>query len=104
MNDVERRRLARFIGLQVAHQVPSEAEAARRLDLQQRFLNLVFAEVDLTLAGDSAYVFGGKGLGDGDEADGGRIPTGPAGSIRKPIADAGQPCPKRGGIDGQAEL
>ncbi len=38
-------------------------------------------------------------LGDGDEADGGGVASGPAGGARDAIANAVQPGSKRGGIE-----
>ena len=56
--------------------------------LRLRFLDLVFAEVDLAGVGGGADVVGGEGLGDGDEADGGGVASGPAGGARDAIANA----------------
>ena len=68
-------------------------------DLPLGFLDLVFAEVELTGGGGRANVVGGECLGDGDEADRGRVASGPAGGARDAIANAVQPGAERGGID-----
>ena len=52
-----------------------------------------------TSGGGGADVLGGKGLRDGDEADGCGIAPGPAGGAREAIAHTGQPRPERDGID-----
>ena len=100
MDRVETRAgLPRLVRLQVADQVPAEGRSAVRVHLLERFLDLVLAEVDLAGVGGGADVVGGEGLGDGDEADGGGVASGPAGGARDAIANAGQPGAERGGID-----
>src|SRR6185503_17683384 len=99
MNDVEASGLLRFVRLQVSDQMPADREITCLLDLLQRLLHFVLAEIDL--AGDcrGADGVGRKGLGDGDEADGGGIASGPAGRALDASADAGQPGLERGRID-----
>ena len=65
----------------------------------RRFLHFVLAEIDLTGGGGGADVLGGKGLRDGDEADGGGVAPGPAGRPRDASANVRQPGPERGGVD-----
>src|SRR5262245_50851241 len=80
-------------------QVPAEREIRGFVHLRERFLDLVFAEVDLTRAGGGAHMVSGKGFGDGDEADGARIASGAAGGPRDARADLGQPVLKGYGIE-----
>jgi len=62
-------------------------------------LNLVLAEVDLSLAGGDADVVGVEGLGDGDEPDGGGIAAGPTGGARDTSAHISQPGTEGGRVD-----
>ena len=83
----------------MADEVPAERQVGGVGDLAFGFLNLVFAEIDLTGGGGGADVIGGKCLGDGDQTDGGGVASGPAGGARDTIANAVQPGLERGGID-----
>src|SRR5262249_45286289 len=95
----ERPSLFRFVRLQVADEMPGETEIARAVDLLLRFLDFVFAEVELTARGGGADVAAREGLGNGDEADRGRIAPGPAGGARDGCAHTVQPGRQRGGIE-----
>jgi hypothetical protein len=75
----------------VTDEVPAEAEIRGRVHLRQRFLNFVFAEIDLSGARGGAHVIGAEGFGNGDEADGSEVSVGPAGGARDPIANAVEP-------------
>jgi hypothetical protein len=99
LDDVEACRLLRFVRLQVSDQVPADRQIRRLVHLEQRFLDLVFAKVDLAGLGGGAHVLGGKCLGNGDEADGGGIAPGPAGRPRDPRANVRQPGPERSSVD-----
>ena len=99
MDDVEAAGLFRLVRLQVADQVPANRQVRRLVHLLERFLDLVFAEIDLTGVGGGAHELGGECFGNGDEADGGGVAPGPAGRPRDARADVGQPGAERGGID-----
>ena len=75
------------------------ARSVGLLHLEQRLLDLVLAEIDLSGVGGGAHVLGGEGLGDGDEADGGGIAPGPAGRPRDARANVCQPGTERSGVD-----
>jgi hypothetical protein len=92
VHDVEtRRRLLCFVRLQVANEVPPQRKLRGAVDLRQRLLDLVFAEVDLTGGCRRADRVGRKCFGDSDEADGCGIAARPAGGPRDARADLVQP-------------
>ena len=86
-----------LVALQVADEVPNAA--AEFLDLAARFLDLVLAEVDLAGVGRGPDVLGTERLGNGDEADVGRVAPGTAGGARDAVANVGQPGAKRGRVE-----
>src|SRR6266850_1937391 len=71
--------------------MPADRQTRRLVHLLERFLDFVFAEIDLAGRCGGAHVVGGKGLGDGDEADAGGVAFDPAGRPRDPRANVGQP-------------
>ena len=91
--------LLRLVGLQMSDEMPPERQIRGLVHLRQRFLDLVFAEVDLAGIGGGANVVSGERLRDGDEADGGGVAPGPAGRPRDARADVGQPGAERDGVD-----
>lgn len=97
VNRVEMRGgFAGLVRLEVAYQVPREGEIRCGEHFPERFLNLVLSEVELSGLGGGAYVVGRECLGDGDEADPGRVASHPAGGARDTFADAVQPGAERG--------
>ena len=72
LDDVESGGFFGLVRLQVSDQMPAQGEIGGLVHLEQRFLDLVLAEVDLTGIGGSAHELGGKGFGNGDEANRGR--------------------------------
>ena len=88
-----------LVRLQVADQVPAERRGGRPVHFLEAFLDFVLAEVDLPGLGGGQDVFRIEGLGNGDEADGGRVAPHPAGGARDAIAYVRQPGTKRGGIE-----
>ena len=82
----------------MSDQVPAKPQVGGAVHLLERLLDLVLAEIDLPAVGGGSDVIGGEGFGDGNEADGGRIATGPVGRARDTIANVGQPGAERGGI------
>jgi hypothetical protein len=99
MHDVEAPGFLRFVRLQVADQMPADREVRGLVHFLERFLNFVLAEIDLTEIGGGANAFNGKCLGDGDEADGGGVASGPAGGSRDARANVCQPGAERCGVD-----
>jgi hypothetical protein len=87
-----------LVRLQVADEVPADVEIGGPIHFLERFLNFVFAEIDLPGFGGDANEFHGKRLGDGDEANSGGVATGPAGSPRDSNADISQPGSERSGV------
>ncbi len=79
--------------------MPPDGKVRRLVHLLARFLDLVFAEVDLAGLGGGTHVLGREGFGDGDEGDGSGVAPRPAGGPRDPRADVGQPGTERGGVD-----
>jgi hypothetical protein len=71
--------LARFVGLQMADEVPLEIEIPQLVDLRERFLDLVLAEQTLAGGGRLADAIGAEGLRDGDELDLRRVAPGACG-------------------------
>ena len=65
--------------------------SARLLALVLRFLDFVFAEVDLSGERGGAHVSGVECFGDRKEADAGGIAAGPVGGARDAIANVRQP-------------
>jgi hypothetical protein len=90
--------LGRLVGLEMSHQMPRRPPIAERLDLCDRFLNAVLAELGLTGIERGANDVGGNGLGNGDETNRGGIAAGPDGGVRDATADVVQPGAKRGGV------
>ena len=75
--------------------MPREGEVRCGAHLPEGFLNLVLSEVELSGLGDSAHIVGRKCLGDGDEADRGRVASRPAGGARDTFANVVQPGAER---------
>src|SRR5262249_57573502 len=99
VNQVEAGGLAGLVRLQVADEMPAERQVRRALDLLERFLHLVLAEVDLARAGCGANGVGRKCLGDCDEANRGGVSPRPAGRALDASAYVGQPGPEPRRID-----
>src|SRR5262249_55946888 len=99
VNHVEPAGLLRFVRLQVADEMPAERQIRRALDLLERLLHLVLAKIDLAGGGGRANGVRGKRLGDGDEANRGRVPARPAGRARDASAYVGQPGAERRRVD-----
>jgi len=85
-----------LVRLKVAHQVPREGEVRCGAHFPEGFLNLVLSEVEVSGLGGGAHIVGRKCLGDGDEADRGRVASRPAGGARDTFANAVQPGAERG--------
>jgi len=79
VNQVEAAGLSRLVRLQVADQVPAQRQIGGAIDLVERLLDFVFAEVDLAGVRRGPHVVGGKGFRDGDETNGGGVAPRPAG-------------------------
>ena len=79
--------------------MPPERQVGQLVHLLERFLDLVFAEVDLAGVGEGAHVLRREGFRDGDEPDGGGIAPGPAGRPLDSRADISQPGPERSSVD-----
>ncbi len=99
MNGVEAPHFLRLVRLQMSDEMPADREVAGLLDLLQRLLDLVLAEIDLARNGRGADGVGRECFRDGDEADGSGITSGPAGRALDASADVGQPGLERGRID-----
>ena len=74
----------------MADEMPPQRQIRGLVHLRQRFLQTVFAEVDLSGGGGLADGFSRKCLGDRDEADGLRVASRPAGRPRDSRADGSQ--------------
>jgi hypothetical protein len=83
-------RLLHLVRLQMADQVPSQISVGRGSDLLQSLLHLVLAEVELAGGAGRSRRVRAEGLGDGDEADGARIPAGAAGGRVDPGPDVAE--------------
>src|SRR5437763_958260 len=79
--------------------MPADRKIGGLLDLLQRLLYLVLAEIQLAGVSSGAHGVGGKCLRDGDEADRGGIAPRPAGRALDAGAHVGQPGANRGGVD-----
>ena len=102
VDDVEElARLLRLVRLKVPDEVPAERQVLEFRDLPLSFLDFVLAEIDLAGRGGGSDVLGGKGFGDGDEADAGSVASGPAGSVRNAFANAGEPGAERRRVEHQ---
>ena len=99
MHDVEAAGLFHFVRLEMADQVPPDLKVRGLVHLLTRFLDLVFAEVDLAGLGGGTHVLGREGFGDGDEGDRSGVAPCPAGGARDPRADVCQPGTECGGVD-----
>ena len=62
-------RAPRLVRLKVAQEVPAQVGEAEGVNLPERLLHAVLAEVALTGAVGVEHELGGKRFGDGDEAD-----------------------------------
>ena len=71
--------------------MPAQREVVGLRALLLRFLDFVFAEVELSGTRGGANVGGAEGLGDGNEADAGGVAPGPGGGARDAIANVRQP-------------
>ena len=80
-------RLLRLVGLQVADEMPPDPDVGCLADFLQAFLDLVFAKVVLSGRPGGSYVTGTEGLGDGNEADGLRVPADAARGRVEPGSD-----------------
>src|SRR5262245_12402058 len=79
--------------------MPAKAQIRGLIELRQRLLHFVFAELALTGVGCRANVINRKCFGDGDEANRGRIAPCSAGRARHAVADVSQPGAERGGVE-----
>ena len=87
-----RRRLPGLVRLQVAEEMPPDLEGRSMSEIFcRRFLDTVLAEVALAGGVGLADRVDGKGLGNGDEPDGGGVPAGRPGRGVDARADLGQP-------------
>ena len=84
------RRGARLVGLKMADQVPADSQPARTLDLAERLLDAVLAEVDETGVGRRLDGGQRERLRDGDEPYRGRVPVRRLGGPCQALADATQ--------------
>ena len=87
-----------LIRLQVSDEVPADVEIGGPIHFLERFLDFVFAEIDLPGFDGDADELDGKSLGDGDETNGSGVATRPAGSPRDSSADVSQPGVERSGV------
>ena len=85
----------RLVGLEMADEMPAQAQIRGLVHLRQRFLDLVLAEIDLTQIGGGADVVSREGFRDGDEANRGGVAPDPAGGPRDTRADVVQPGAER---------
>ena len=83
----------------MSDEVPSERKVGQILTFLLSFLQLVLAEVDLSIGGDRANGVGRERFRDGDEADLRRVASGPGGGARDAIANVRQPGTNRGGVE-----
>ncbi|MNT06847.1 hypothetical protein D3C72_1415300 [compost metagenome] len=77
-----------LVRLQVADQVPFQAQRLQFLHLGQRFLHVVFAERGLALRGKRSHGLGRLGLGHRQQAR--RWPPGGSGGVVQVAQDLGQ--------------
>jgi hypothetical protein len=82
-------------------QMPPNRQRSGRENLALAFLDLVFAEVDLSGGGGHAHGVDRKCLRDRDEADRGGIATGATSGARDSLADAVQPA---GDVEGHRTI
>ena len=79
----------------MANQMPPKRQVRCLVHFAKRFLDFVFAEVDLASGRRRAHTLCAEGFGDGDEADRRGIASGAAGRAREAVADAVQPGAER---------
>ena len=80
-------------------EMPDDLQVTRFGTFGLRFLDFVFAEVNVTRGGGRADRVSRKCLRNGDQSDVGRVASGPGGGARDAIANVRQPGAKHGGVE-----
>jgi hypothetical protein len=88
-----------LVCLKMSDQVPFERKVGQVLPLLLSFLQLVLAEVDLSLVCRRTHGVRTKCLRDGDETDSRGVASGPGGGARDAFANVRQPGTNRGGVE-----
>jgi hypothetical protein len=95
VDHVEAPGFLRLVGLEMTHEVPSQAQICRLVHLRQSFLDLVLAEIDVTQIGGGANAISRERFRNGDEANRGGVASHPAGGPCDARADVVQPGAER---------